>query len=147
MGAGATFESYFDFLRRLSGTIQELTDLAQKKTQAVLHDDLEQVNECMRKEQALGLTLRSMDKKRDELLDELGLGGVPLSGLAEHCPAEFRREARDAAKELRSRYDIYRGAAEVSRTTLECNLHQIEKYLKDESGGLPQSGALADIRA
>lgn len=147
MEKSAKFKAYFDFLRSLGGTIEELTGLAQKKTQAVLHDDLEQVNECMKREQALSLTLRSMDKKRDELLDELGLGGVPLSGLAEHCPEELRREAREVAGKLRSRYDIYRGAAEISRTTLECNLHQIEKFMKDESGGLPRSGSLADIRA
>jgi len=143
----AAFETYFDFLRRLSGTIEELTGLARRKTQAVLHDDLEQVNECMKREQALSLTLRSMDKKRDELLDELGLGGVPLSGLAEHCPEELRRQAREVANQLRTQYDLYQSAAEVSRTTLECNLHQIEKFLKDESGTLPQPGSLADVRA
>lgn len=147
MDTAAAFESYFDFLRRLSGTIEELTGLAQRKTQAVLRDDLEQVNECMKKEQALSMTLRSMDKKRDELLDELGLGGVPLSGLAERCPEELRRQARETATKLRTQYDLYRGAAEVSRTTLECNLHQIEKLMKDDSGTLPRPGSLADVRA
>ncbi len=147
MEKAAAYETYFDFLRRLSGTIEELTGLAQKKTQAVLHDDLAGVDACMKREQALSMTLRGMDKKREELLEELGLGGVPLSGLAEHCPEEYRRQARETARQLRSRYELYQGAAEVSRTTLECNLHQIEKILKDESGDLPQPGRLADVRA
>jgi hypothetical protein len=41
---------------------------------------------------------------------------------------------------------LYRSASDVARTTLECNLHQIERMMADESER-PVGGAIADIRA
>ncbi len=143
----AVLQEYFSLLDRLDGLLEELTQLAREKTQAVKRDDLMTVDACMKKEQVLSLTLRNLDRKREDLLARLGMSGVPLSGLAEHCPEESRLEAKKAAERLRSQFDLYRSTADVARTTLECNLHQIEKYLKDEPGDAPAPGRLADIRA
>lgn len=143
----AVLQEYFSLIEKLDKMLAELTQLAQKKTKAAAHDDLQAVDECMKQEQALSLSLRSMDKKREDLLARLGMSGVPLSGLAAQCPEDCRLEAKQAAERLRTQYDLYRNASEVARTTLECNLHQIEKYLAEESGGAPAAGTLADIRA
>jgi len=143
----AVLREYFALMERLDKTLEELTQLAQQKTKAVTRDDLQTVDTCMKREQALSLTLRSMDRKREDLLARLGMSGVPLSGLAERCPEEDRLEAKKAAERLRNQFDLYRNASEVARTTLECNLHQIEKYLKEEPGEEPIAGTLADIRA
>ncbi len=145
MEAGWT--QYLDLLDQLGKVLEELTQLAQKKTQAVMRDDLQGVDECMRREQALSLNLRSMDRKREQMLERLGLEGTSLSGLAAKFPQEQRLQAKRAAQRLHERYQLYLSAAGVSRTTLECNLHQIEKYLKEEPGDLPSPGSLADIRA
>ena len=110
-------------------------------------DDLLAVDDCMKREQALGLSLRAMDKKRDKLLAAIGLENVTLSGLAQHCPEELQQEARSAANQLRDRYDLYRSASDVARTTLECNLHQIERMMADEADAPLGSGTIADIRA
>ncbi len=143
----AVLREYFALMERLDEMLKELTQLSQEKTKAVTRDDLQTVDACMKKEQALSLTLRSMDRKREDLLTRLGMSGVPLSGLAAHCPQEYRLEAKKAAERLRTQYDLYRNSAEVARTTLECNLHQIEKYLREEPGGVPATGSLADVRA
>ncbi len=143
----AVLQEYFSLLDRLDDLLEELTQLSRDKIQAVKRDDLMKVDECMKKEQALSLTLRNLDRKREDLLARLGMSGVPLSGLAERCPEEDRLEARKAAERLRGQFDLYRSTADVARTTLECNLHQIEKYLKEEPGDAPAAGRLADIRA
>ena len=141
------YRSYFQFLEQLGGMIEELTELEKEKTAAVRRDDLLAVDGCMKREQALSLRLRSMDRKRETLLGELGLGSIPLSGLAEACPGELRLEARAAAEKLRAQYMLYRSAADVARTTLECNLHQIEKMMADEADAPLGRGVIADIRA
>ena len=141
------YREYFAFMDQLGGTLEELTKLAKEKTVAVRRDDLLAVDECMKREQALGLSLRAMDKKRDKLLAAIGLENVTLSGLAQHCPEELRQEARAAADKLRERYDLYRSASDVARTTLECNLHQIERMMADEADAPLGSGTIADIRA
>ena len=104
------YREYFAFMEQLGGTLEKLTELAKEKTVAVRRDDLLAVDDCMKREQALGLSLRAMDKKRDKLLAAIGLENVTLSGLAQHCPEELRQEARAAADKLRERYDLYRSA-------------------------------------
>ena len=141
------YREYFAFMEQLGQTLDRLTELAKEKTAAVRRDDLLAVDECMKQEQALGLSLRTMDKKRETLLAAMGMQDVSLSGLAQHCPEEVRQEAAKAAGTLRDRYELYRSAADVARTTLECNLHQIEKLLADEADAPLNGGSIADIRA
>ena len=141
------YREYFGFMAQLGELLDRLTELAKEKAAAVRRDDLLAVDNCMKQEQALSLSLRTMDKKREKLLAGIGLKGVPLSELAQRCPEELRKEARDASEELRTRYLLYRSAADVARTTLECNLHQIERMLADEADGSVGGGTIADIRA
>lgn len=141
------YRAYFAFMEQLGKTLDQLTELAKEKTAAVRRDDLLAVDSCMKQEQALGLSLRSMDKKRDALLSDLGLTNVTLSGFAQQCPEELRYEAKQAADRLRERYELYRSASDVARTTLEVNLHQIEKMIADSAAGTPGEGTIADIRA
>ena len=140
------YRAYFAFMEQLGKALDQLTELAKEKTAAVRRDDLLAVDSCMKQEQALGLSLRAMDKKRDTLLAAMGLENVTLSGLVQHCPEEIRTEAKAAADKLRDRYELYRSASDVARTTLEVNLHQIEKMMADEADA-PVGGAIADIRA
>ena len=142
-----SFEQYFAFLRELGQVLKQLTALTKEKTEAVHRDDLAAVNDCMKREQVISLSLRSMDVKREKMLAELGMAGVPLSGLAEHCPAELRLEARQVEEELRNQLAIYRSAADVSRATLEISLHQIEKMMNEEGERPVGGGTVADIRA
>lgn len=124
------FQSYLQLLRELCGVLNTLTGIEQEKTRAVRNDDLAGLNECMKKEQALTMALRGYDRKRETALESLGLTGVPLSRLAARAPERHRTETRELAEELRLRYSQFRGAAEVARDTLECNLHQIEGFLQ-----------------
>ena len=142
-----TWQELFDFLDKLCDTLEELTEIQKRKTAAVRMDDLMTVNECMKREQAIGLSLRTMDRKRAKLLSALGLEGLPVSAMADRCPAEKRMEAMEIAEDVRNCYAVYRSAAEVSRTTLEGNLHQIEKLLENAPEATGGSGSIADIRA
>lgn len=141
------YREYFGFMGELGELLDQLTELEKEKAAAVRRDDLLAVDNCMKQEQALSLTLRSMDKKRETLLDGIGLKGAALSDLAQNCPEEIRWEARAAAEELRTRYTLYRSASDVARTTLECNLHQIERMIADEADAPVGGGTIADIRA
>ena len=141
------YREYFAFMEQLGRLLDRLTELAKEKTAAVRRDDLLAVDNCMKQEQALSLSLRAMDKKREALLADMGLQDVSLSELAQNYPEELRHEAREAAETLRTRYELYRSASDVARTTLECTLHQIEKLLVDEADAPMNGGTIADIRA
>lgn len=141
------FVSYFEFLRKLGGTLEQLTELARKKSAAARQDDLVAIDDCLRQEQALSMTLRGMDQKRETMLDDLGLSDVPLRDLPARCPEPLRAEAKRVSDELRAKFNIYTSAADVARTTLECNLHEIEKYIAAMGGGDAPTESVADIRA
>ncbi|MGE4275701.1 MAG: flagellar export chaperone FlgN [Lawsonibacter sp.] len=127
------YNEYLSLLESLSKTLARLTELSKTKAAAVRRDDLPQLNACINEEQALSLALKGIDQKREVLLAQLGLTGVPLSGLPGHCPPSLLPKTRDIVARLQSQYRIYTAASETARTTLECNLHQIERYLAERS--------------
>lgn len=123
------YEEYLSLLTDLADTLGRLSKVEQEKTAAVLKDDLLALNAFMKQEQALTLKLRGFDRRREQALSALGLDGIPLSGMAGRFPEELRMRARSVEEELRRQYTLYQGAADVARTTLECNLHQVEKTI------------------
>ena len=144
----APHEAYIAFLGQLSETLDQLTAVEKEKTDAVRRDDLTALNECMKREQAMSLTLRSMDQKRMKLLKELGMETVTLANFSASCPEGLRPEARAATEKLRNSYAIYRSAADLSRHTLERSLRQIDAYLSEKSGGEPpvEDRGVRDVR-
>ena len=131
------FNEYLSLLESLNKTLAQLTELSKTKAAAVRKDDLLQLNACINEEQALSMSLKGIEQKRGDLLKQLGLTGVPLSGLPGHCPPSLVEKARDIVTRLQSQYHIYTAASETARTTLECNLHQIERYLAENAPDSP----------
>ena len=125
------FRAYFGVLRELKGTLDRLTPLAKRKAEVVRADDLLALDDVLKQEQALSLNLRGLELKRLKLVPQLGLDGVPLSQLPERCPAQLADEARETAAALRESYEVYLSYAGIARNTLELNLHQIDKFLRD----------------
>lgn len=146
--ADVSYQEYFGFLDQISGILDQLTAIAKEKTAAVRKDDLSAVDDCMKREQVISLKLRSMDVKRDKMLAALGLAGSSLNDLPGKCPENLRNDAKAVVARLRSKYEIYRAATDVARTTLECNLHQIDKLLAGAEDPSPRRHeGFADIRA
>lgn len=130
MMVGGSWGEYLSLLDTLGEKLEELTGLERTKALAVGQSDLEGLEECMKREQVMSLSLRGLDQKREKLLAELGLTGVPLRELAAHAPDDVRAEVRAAVEKLRGKYELFQSASNVARNTLECNLHAIEKLQK-----------------
>lgn len=135
------WSDYLRLLGSISAALEELTAIERRKTEAAGRGDLLAVEECMKREQALSLSLRSLEKKREDLLCLLGLGGQPLSRLAEHAPAGQELETKAAAEELQRQYTLFQAASEVARNTLECNLRAIERLQAAGQEAPPRSQA------
>lgn len=122
-------QAYLDLLRELSGCLDRLGELSEQKAQTVRQDDLLAMDEVLKQEQVLSLSLRGLEQRRVKLLAQLGLSGVPLADLPEKYPAELQGEAKQTVEDLRSSYKIFRARADMARNVLELNLHQIEKVI------------------
>lgn len=129
---------YLKLLGRLSGTVAQLTDIERKKNEAAARGDVDGVDECMKQEQVMSLSLRGIEQKRTALADRLGLRGVPLRELAAHSPEGLAVETRKAADELRGQYEMFKAASDAARNTLEVNLRAIELYCAERDKEPPK---------
>ena len=136
----AVWQEYLKLLDNLGNTLEKLTEIERSKTAAVSGGNLHGVEECMKQEQVISLSLRGMD--------QLGLTGVPLRELEARGPRETHMETRRTVEALRRKYDVFRSASEVARNTLECNLHAIEQVQKaKDAPPLEDQPRQADFRA
>lgn len=121
--------AYLNLLVSIRSHLNSLCRLAGEKAAAVRNDNLLELDSIMRQEQALSLAFRGLEQKKESLVRALNLESVPLSALAGHFPDDLQLQAKKTIEELQNQYKIYCAAAEVARNTLECNLHEIEKFL------------------
>jgi len=124
-------QAYLGLLRELGGCLDRLGELSEAKAKTVRQDDLLAMDEVLKQEQVLSLSLRGLEQRRIKLLAKLGLSNVPLADLPGKYPAELRDEAKQIVDALRDSYKIYRARADMARNLLELNLHQIEKLVAD----------------
>lgn len=121
--------AYLELLDQLSGYLEQLADLARQKADVVRQDDLLALDEVLKQEQVMSLTLRGLEQRRLKLAKALGLEGTTLTDLPGRCPDELELRARQTTETLRGSYKVYRSCADTARNTLELNLHQIEKVV------------------
>ena len=133
------YRMYLAYLEDLRKQLESLTALAKEKPPAVAADDLAALNDIMKREQVLSLSLRGYDQKRDAMLAALGLKGVTLRELANHSPEELRLEVKGVAEELRRQYEIFQSASKAARNTLELNLRAIERVQAVRAGDAAQA--------
>ena len=118
----------FDSIR---GGLEQLTELAKRKIKAVESDDLLALDDVMNQEQAVVLSMRGLEQKRERVLSDLGLSGVPLSQIAERCPPDAQPEVRQAVEALKNQYQEYRRHADRARNMLEHGIREIERTLSE----------------
>ena len=125
------YEDYLQYLEDLADTLEQMAEVTKAKNKAARAGDLVTVESLMKKEQVFSMTLRGMDIKRDKMLAEMGLQGVPLSKLAENYPPELFDRARKTAEQVQNRYTVFRSASEAARVTMEIALHDLERMLPE----------------
>lgn len=130
----ADWKDYLKLMEGLSRTLEQLTKVEQDKNEAAARGDLPGVEECMKREQVISLSLRGCDQKRDAMLAQLGLQGVTLSQLEDHSPPELQLETKRTVEQLRRQYTLFQSASQVARDTLEINLRAIERLQAVQAG-------------
>ena len=137
--AQTQWTDYLKLLRQLTETVEQLAEVERQKAGAASRGDVAGVDECMKREQVLSLSLRGCDQKRDAMLADLGLTGLPLSKLEDHSPEELRLETKNVVEKLRRQYELFQTASKVARHTLECNLRAIERVQAVQAGDSAQA--------
>lgn len=123
------FHAYMAVLESVRDSLNKLADLTQEQKESVQNDDLMALNDVLKQEQAIALTLRGLDQKREQLLGEMGLTDIPLSQLAGHFPVELREEMTQITTSLVEESRRYSACAEETRGLLEHTLREIDRTL------------------
>ena len=121
------WREYLKLLEGLGRPMDQLAEIERKKTEAVSSSNLNAVEDCMTREQALSLSLRGFEQRRTAMLSKLGIPDTSLSQLEQSSPEGLELETRRAVEDLRRQYEMFQSAASVARNTLECNLRVIER--------------------
>lgn len=144
-----TYIEYLDMLTQLGNVLDELFDVAQAKIVAARCDNLVQLDQCMKKDQALSLQLRSLEQKREKVLKELKLENTTLNQLVEAYPPDLQLKAKAVVEDVQGKYQRYSGTSKTARIALEGALHQVEKIITERFSHVDVSNSLSttDIRA
>lgn len=143
-------KEYLGLLDELCGILDQLTEIAQKKITSTRQGDLEVLDQCMKQEQVFALSLKTIERRRVDMLARLQLDQVPLSKLWEHYPQGMKGQARGAVEALRTKYQAYDSASTAARTVMERALRDIEKMAPEGRLPAPEGNAPAvrrDFRA
>lgn len=130
------YEQYLSFLEDLLRELNRLTEIGKEKLAAVQNHELDALNECIKQEQAVSLTLRGLEQKRVKLLAALGCENVPLSEMPRRCPEAYRGRTQELVDQLLRAEKILKSVQTPSRTIMERDLRAIRKEL--ESRGVVQ---------
>lgn len=146
-------EPYGEFLKllgELTDTLDQLAGLARRKVDCTKQADLEELDACMKREQVITLALKTLEKRREALLKELGLQEVPLNRVYEHYPSGMQVQARETVEALQQQFNRYQSGAAAARNAMERMLRDIEKMLPQDApppDDGPPPRMRADLRA
>ena len=125
------YQDYLQLLTDLQQEISRLIEVGQQKIEAVQNHDLDQLNECMKQEQAIALTLRGFEQKRVKLLSELGYKNVTLREMPQHCPKEYQQKTSELVERLLRAHQVLQSVETPSRTMMEQDLRTIQQELEN----------------
>ena len=114
------YSDYLALLSELCQLFDQISHVEQQKIDAVQGHALDELNEAMKREQALTLALRGCEQKRETLLTGLGLTGISLRDMPSHCPPEYRAETSRMVEQ------VLKGSA---RTLTELELRRVDGEL------------------
>ena len=130
------YEQYLSFLEELLREMNHLTEIGRQKLEAIQNHELDALNECIKQEQAISLTLRGLEQKRGKLLAAIGCENVPLSEMPHRCPEQYRSRTQELVNQLLMADKVYKSVQTPSRTIMERDLRSIRKEL--EARGVEQ---------
>lgn len=109
--------------------LEKLAEVQQKKLDAVHNNDLVLLDECMKQEQAAVMKSKSLDRKREAILAELGFSGLSYKQILENISEDKKAVAKPLFEKLRAAVLIFNERNNQIKTSIEVNLHSISNTL------------------
>ena len=141
-----TIENLNEITVEIIEFLEKLAEVQQKKLNAVHDNDLVLLDECMKQEQAAVMKSKSLDRKREAILLELGFGGLSYRKILENISEEKRAVAAPLFEKLRAAVINFNELNNQIKTSIEVNLHSISntlENLKNSNGNNTNTGKVS----
>lgn len=132
-----TIENLNELTVEITEFLEKLAEVQQKKLDAVRDSDLVVLDECMKQEQAAVMKSKSLDRKREAILADLGFSGLCHSQILEKISEEKKAVAEPLFEKLRVATNNFNELNNQVKTSIEVNLHSISNTidnLKNSNG-------------
>ena len=131
----ADLAGFQQLIQQFIALFDRMIPLEQSKLDAVGQNQIAQLEDIIKKEQAETMALRGLDQKRERLQDELGWKDLTFQEILKQLPEEQRVEMKQLFDDLAGRVKSFQSITESTKTMLEVNLHTINQLIAKQSGG------------
>ncbi len=130
------FSNFIKIIEELILFFDDLISIEQEKLDAVVHNRVSFVEECMHKEQAAVLKLRGLDQKREKEQEVLGVKDHSFKDILGEAPEDVSAELRPLFDRLSDQVRVYQSISGNAKDMIEVNLHTIQSAIaaKDSAG-------------
>ena len=127
-------EELMTILQETNHFLLEVTQVEQKKYEATLENNVVVVEDCMKKEQALLLKLKGLDKKREKALQNVGKPNATFREIIATFPEEQKMPLDKLFAQMQENLKKYKEVERNAQSALEFNIHCIDKQLEQVQG-------------
>ncbi len=128
-------EKFQKVIEDLIEVFKDLTAIANIKLRAARENKTATIDECMTKEQSLILTIRGLDKKREDIQEEFGFKGLSFKEILEKVSQEEKECLAPLFDVLSREIQMFSSVNDDVNNIISINLREIQKEL-DKKGNI-----------
>lgn len=122
---------------KFKAVVQEMIDffeqfqlLEKEKLDAVSRNDIIELENCMKKEQAEILLLRGLERKQARIQKELGFENATFREIIDLATVDQKPELEAMYKQLLNSLETFKSTTEGIKKTIELNLYAMENAIQ-----------------
>lgn len=131
-------EKYSEFNTLIKDFIElfdNLIDVEQKKLDAVIADNIAEVEESIKKEQAVILRLRGLEHQRESTQDSMGMKDLTFREILEQVPEDVSETLTPLFQELTQKVRTFQSINDNAKDAVNVKLHHIQSILNPSNAG------------
>lgn len=132
--ASGYVQTLMDILKETNDLLIEMTADVQKKFDAAVNHKILEIENCMKKEQALILRLRGLEQNRQKVQKQMGYENLTFREIIAKQSPEEREPLEQMFLQMQQHLKEYQKIAKNAKNAMELNLHRIDRTLEQLRG-------------
>lgn len=124
-------EEFENILNEIIVFFDEIIDVENEKFNATLNNKVIIVEDCIKKEQALLLRLKGLDKKREIMQNKLGYNNMTFREIINNIPDNYKEKFQELFNTIQYRLKSYKEISKTAQSALEDSLYNINLKLSN----------------